>query len=239
MTARFSFTDSGEATPVAAARPRREAQGASTASLPEAATFCHATLEVAFSPLPLADVFVPEHYEANYAYPLVVWLTAQGNPASDARRLTRSLSERNYFGAALPLGEPETLENRLVQRMADLRRQFHLHSERVFVAGCGEFGSAALQLGLAHPEWFGGMIALDAWMPEVKRRFPQYQALRGKRVFLAATEGDPTASTAVRATQRMLWTAGMAVTARSSDSSPEGEAGLFRAIDRWLIEGLD
>src|SRR5580698_11026646 len=46
-------------------------------------------------------VFVPENYEPNYAYPLVVWLHDAGRSERDIVDVLPHISMRNYLGLAL------------------------------------------------------------------------------------------------------------------------------------------
>ena len=47
-------------------------------------------------------VFVPENYEPNYAYPLVVWLHDAGRSERDIVDVLPHISMRNYFGPGPP-----------------------------------------------------------------------------------------------------------------------------------------
>src|SRR5258707_2565861 len=48
------------------------------------------------------EVYVPENYEPNYAYPLIVWLSPSTGAAIRLRQLMPVISDRNYFGVSLP-----------------------------------------------------------------------------------------------------------------------------------------
>jgi hypothetical protein len=55
-------------------------------------------------------VFAPLHYEPNYAYPLVVWLHAEGTDEQDLSRVIPRISMRNYVAVA-PRDESTSLKN--------------------------------------------------------------------------------------------------------------------------------
>ena len=46
-------------------------------------------------------IHLPEHYEAGYAYPLVVWFHGDGSSEAEVAEVMPSISERNYLGLAL------------------------------------------------------------------------------------------------------------------------------------------
>jgi len=46
------------------------------------------------------SLFAPLHYEANYAYPLIVWLHGPGEDEHQLRRIMPSISLRNYVAVA-------------------------------------------------------------------------------------------------------------------------------------------
>jgi phospholipase/carboxylesterase len=46
------------------------------------------------------SLFAPQHYEPNYAYPLIVWLHGPGEDEHQLRRIMPSISLRNYVAVA-------------------------------------------------------------------------------------------------------------------------------------------
>ena len=46
------------------------------------------------------SVFMPLHYEKNYAYPLIVWLHANGHNERQLAQIMQLVSMRNYVGVA-------------------------------------------------------------------------------------------------------------------------------------------
>lgn len=190
------------------------------------------------APTKVAELFVPDHYEKNYAYPLIVWLGTELSPSGGIRSLMRRISDRNIVGASVHPAADERIEDRLVSAIASVRKQYHIHSERIFLAGVGEYAAQALRLGLARPEWFGGVIAISPQLTKQKRMLSQFPALQGKRVFLATTGDDPEELGNLLGTQRLLWSAGMSVRACQSASGEELDRGILREIDRWVIESI-
>lgn len=186
------------------------------------------------------EVFVPDHYERNYAYPLIVWLLPADAPKGQLQRLMRQLSDRSYFGMALRCEGSDLPEARLHDMVACLRRRWHLHTERVILAGHNECAAMALSWGLSRPEWFGGVIALS---PEFKTRsglLSRFDKLRGKRVFLGSCARDAGQSDRqIDSLHRLLWSAGLSVGGCQSESHDATDGGILRAVDHWLISGID
>jgi phospholipase/carboxylesterase len=186
------------------------------------------------------EVFIPDHYESNYAYPLMVWLQTTTWPRGGFERLMRMVSERNYFGVALPVVDPDRVEEQLQATFARLRRRYHLHTERVFLVGIGEAGTQALATGLGQPDWFGGIAAISSPWPTASRLLARYDELRGKRVLLGVDDRDDGALVCgVELAQKLLWTAGMHVTTVSCSNGGKTCPGLFRELDRWVMQSVE
>ena len=47
------------------------------------------------------SVHLPEHYEARYAYPLVVWFHGDGSSEAELSTVMPNISDRNFIGLAL------------------------------------------------------------------------------------------------------------------------------------------
>jgi phospholipase/carboxylesterase len=185
-------------------------------------------------------VFVPDHYEPNYAYPLLVWIQTTPWPRGGLERMMRMVSDRNYFGVAVPVADPERLEEQLAETFARLRRQYHLHTERVHLIGVGEGGTQALQSALNRPGWFGGVAAISSQWPAGSRMLARYDELRGKRVLFALDETDPPELIAgVQNAGRLLWTAGLQVTTVCTSGGTEPCIELLREINRWVMQGIE
>ena len=199
--------------------------------------------------------FVPTGYEPNYPYPLIVMLHGQGGNERQALRLAPEISRRNYICIALrgtqPLGPcsdgepgfgwgPDSLcdnavEDYVFRAIAQTRRRFHIHSERVFLAGMWEGATLAYRLGLAFPEKFGGVIGLNGRFPV--RGCPLYRHgdLRQVRVFM----GHGTANVNVpvsmaRRDFRLLYTAGLRVKFSAYMTTARLHADMLRDVDHWI-----
>lgn len=220
------------------------------------------------------DVSIPEGYEPKYAYPLLVWLTEAPIPAVEFQQLMSQISDRNYLGLQLCIGEElpalpamgaalddvgglgfletagnaadepvaaaaASLESRLQAAVARMRRDYHVHTERVYLAGFGAAGTVALHLGLRHPDWFGGICAFAAPFPKVSRPLAHFRHLKQKRVFLGAGIRDEnTPARDVVRSSLLLQSAGLRVCTRVYDAGHELVPSTFSDINRWLMQGV-
>lgn len=202
-------------------------------------------------------ILLPEPYEPNYAYPLVVWFHDAGGSERELPRVMSRISTQNYIGLSLrgPLACGETLSagfrwptdgSDLDGLLADLRavvgtvrREWHVHSERIVLAGHGEGAALALRLLLARPEWFFGAVALSARLPKSHAAPGAFRELHGKPVLLGVGVQDPRASVGdVVTTGRVLNAAGLKVATRVFDGACDLTPELGREVDRWIMDEL-
>ena len=202
-------------------------------------------------------VYVPEDYEANYAYPLIVWLHGTGGSERDLLSVMPKISTKNYFGVAfrgtLPSNDVlrggfrwaqsrqifEDFKHELHETVCQLRREYHIHSERIYPVGFDDGATLALQLLLDRPEWFGGAIALGGRFPNMKHPLVRYRQLHGKRFLMGTGSRDWVCSVAemIRAS-RLLHAAGMHVSTRSDHAAHEVTPNMLRHVNHWLMEGI-
>lgn len=195
------------------------------------------------------SLFIPEHYTPKYAYPLMVWLTDDERPG-DLAELMPDVSTRNFFGMACPIprataprsgtaASAELLEH-VKQSVLDVRRRFHIHSERIYLAGIDAGASWALDVVLRKPEWFGGAVVLGGRVPStsMKDAIQQFGNLQGKRVLLGSTpKCDAANSSEMKAAGQLLHSAGMHVETHEFDAA-QGEARMLSQVNRWLMDGI-
>jgi phospholipase/carboxylesterase len=207
-------------------------------------------------------VFVPENYEPNYAYPLVVWLHDAGRSERDIVHVLPHISMRNYLGLALrgtapanprAQGDDEAsagygwsrsqrmrlvFEDELHASVRRLRQDFHVHTERIFLAGAGDGGTLAWEIFLARPEWFAGLAVFGGRFPYRRRPLRRYRELRGKHVFLAANSLDPAGLNRTEQLGRLLYSAGLEVSVRSHLPGRRWPRSLYRHVDHWIMQAI-
>src|SRR5262245_33938287 len=130
-------------------------------------------------PLPIRT-FAPAGYEPRYPYPLIVFLHGEGGNEEQILRLAPRISRRNYVAIGLrgPVnlgpnrkgslryswGDPSQLpfiEDYILQAIRQTRLHYHIHSERIMLAGFAEGATLAYRLGLEFPDNISGIIALN------------------------------------------------------------------------------
>jgi phospholipase/carboxylesterase len=201
--------------------------------------------------------FLPTGYEPNYPYPLLVFFHGHGGSEEQILRLAPRVSRRNYICISLrgpellgqrpdghlgytwgADGHPDTqIEDYVLQAIEQTRRRYHIHSERIYLAGFCEGAAVAYRLGLLFPERFGGVISLNGLLPRRGAplfRFPEVRELRvlighgiaNSYVPLALAQSD----------YRLFYAAGMAVRMHTYPANHRLHPDMLRDINRWVME---
>ena len=205
--------------------------------------------------------FLPAGYEPRYAYPLVVLFHGAGDSEEQVLKLAPKLSRRNYIAIGLrgPQELPATddgrpafgwgadgswdgaVEDYLMKAVDQTRRTYHVHSERVYLAGVGEGATAAYRAGLALPGRVAGVVALNGSMPRPAGA-PLFTlpAARQMRVLIAhgTKNADVPYSTAQR-DYRLLYAAGADVKLVGYDTGGKLHADMFRDVNRWIMRTIN
>lgn len=142
------------------------------------------------------SVFTPDGYEPNYAYPLVVWFHDAGESDHVLRRVMPVMSDRNALGIALrgerlrrngfdwAAGRVTAREKALEGAVREFKREYHVHTERVVLAGRGTGAVAAAELFFHRPDWYGGLAMFAAPPEAVPVDLNRREELIGKPVLL-------------------------------------------------------
>jgi phospholipase/carboxylesterase len=204
-------------------------------------------------------LFAPLHYEAGYAYPLIVWLHGCGDDERQLRRVMPLVSMRNYAAVAprgirLPdqgggsrehYGWMQTEDHilRAEQRVFDgielASRQYNIHPQRVFLTGFDHGGTMAMRIAMSHPSRFAGVISLCGAFPTGRTPFGNLVTARRLGVFLASGRHSreyPAAS--VCEDLRLMHTAGLSITLRQYPCGQELTPQMLADMDRWIIEQI-
>lgn len=204
--------------------------------------------------------FLPTGYEPNYAYPLLVFFHGQGGNEEQVLRLAPRLSRRNYICIGLrgPFSAGERsdgrngyawgleasrcdamLEDYVFGAIEQTRRNYHVHSERIFLAGFCEGASVAYTLGLSFPEKFAGVISLNGAMPRggALLRLPEVRPLRVLIGHGIANAIVPL--TTARQNFRLLYTAGLSVRMNTYPATHRLHPDMLRDINRWVMDMMN
>jgi phospholipase/carboxylesterase len=201
--------------------------------------------------------FLPTGYEPKYPYPLLVFFHGHGGNEEQVLRLAPRLSRRNYiciglrgpqllglradgrtgYGWGLPGHFDTLLEEYVLRAVEQTRRQYHVHSERIYLAGFCEGASLAYRLGLMFPSKFGGLISLNGAMARHGGPLLRLSEVRQLRVLI----GHGIANAIVplsqaRADCRLLYTAGLSVRMHTYPTTHRLHPDMLRDVNRWIME---
>jgi len=157
--------------------------------------------------------FLPTGYEPNYPYPLVVLFHGHAGSDEQVLRFAPRISRRNYVCISLRgphsaganeegvpsfswgnEGENDSfIEEYMLRAVEQTRRSYHIHSERIYLAGMWEGASLAYRLGLSLPEKIAGIISLNGTMPRPSNGGPlfRFPDVRQLRVFIGHGVANP------------------------------------------------
>jgi phospholipase/carboxylesterase len=201
--------------------------------------------------------FLPTGYEPNYAYPLLVFFHGHGGNEERVLRLAPRLSRRNYICIGLRgtqlLGERKdgtlgytwgndgrsenVVEDYVFRAIEQTRRSYHVHSERIYLAGFCEGAPLAYRLGLNFPERFAGVISLNGSLPPSGSLLFRLPDIRLLRVFIGHGIANVTVPyTHARRDFRLLYTAGLNVQLHSYPTTHRLHPHMLRDINRWVME---
>ncbi len=198
--------------------------------------------------------FSPVHYEAGYAYPLIVWLHGPCSNEDELRQVMPLISMRNHVGVA-PRGTHriETVRgaygwshtpasiaeayDRVEESIASAQDRFNIHPERIFIAGYSEGGTMAHRLGLEHPERFAGAISLGGRVPRGSRVLRNIKRARQLPLLLSVSPTAENCSTEqVMDDVRFIHSAGLPLSVRLYPEGDDLTDTMFRDLNEWVME---
>lgn len=204
------------------------------------------------------SIYVPEHYEEGYAYPLLVWFHSDANDEDQLEDVMSSISPQNYIGLALRGNQIHEsagghrwdisslefgsvpLQDLLHVTTCRLRQAFHIHSERIFLAGSGCGADVALQMLIQRPEWFAGGILLDPTCKGDHLKADRLTGLRGKPVLVSVSRNCP-GDTLARSveTVRILRSACGNVNVELTERPVDPTSSEVRMLDHWMMNCIN
>jgi phospholipase/carboxylesterase len=208
---------------------------------------------------PCHSFFGPLHYEANYAYPLLVWLHPEGENENHLNLVMPQISMRNYVAVAprgtldVPAGDLSRSEACFTWRQTDdhsflaqqrilaaveaASRRFHVHHRRVFLAGAGNGGTMAFRVALRHPDKFAGALSLGGAFPLGAAPLARLVEARDLPLFIATGRQSMNyPESAVCKDLRLFHAAGMNITLRQYPGSRDISEMILSDVDRWMME---
>lgn len=205
--------------------------------------------------------FLPSDYQPRYPYPLVVLFHRHGGSEEQIGRLAPQLSRRNYIFLSLrgpqkvgsrPGGRPAfgwgedgdsdaALHDYLLSAVEQTRRTYHVHSERVYLAGVGEGAEVAYRVGLGLADRVAGVIALNGRIPRpAGKPLFRLSAVRDLPVLIAhgiANTAVPYAT--AQRDYRLLYAAGANVRLVGYPTNHKLHPNMLRDANRWIMGSVN
>lgn len=201
------------------------------------------------------SLFVPMHYEKNYAYPLVVWLHSDGQKSTQIQKVMTEASVRNFVGIApqSPIGnfeagyyweqEPETIDiahDSIISAIDCASMRFNISSQRIFIGGAGSGGTMAFRVALERPEIFAGVISIDGPVPDGQKPLRQWSESRNIPVFWAHNRSSNAFDQEQLCQQlRLLHIAGFSVNLRQYPNDECLKSKTLKDMNQWIMEMID
>lgn len=200
--------------------------------------------------------FLPTGYEPNYAYPLVVFFHGEGGSEEQTLKLAPRLSRRNFISIALRGlhaqdadhqgrirygwgcdGQFDSeIEDYVFRAVEQTRRNYHVHSERIYLAGICEGATVAYRLGLQHPDKFGGIVSLNGAMPRQDRPLLRLHEIRSMGVFIGHGIANAyTPLTFARQDRQLFYAAGLDVEFETYATTHKLHGDMLRDVNRWIV----
>lgn len=199
-------------------------------------------------------IYAPLHYEPGYAYPLLVWLHGRAESERELLEVIPRVSLRNYVAVA-PRGtltasrrRPcydwqqaedgiEEAESRILHGIAAIQERYHIHSERIFLVGCGNGGTMAIRVAWNHPEHFAGVATLGGSLPAEHCPLRRVNDLRRLPCLVATSRHSRTyPEDQVCRDLRLMHAAGCTVALRQYPGGDDLTARMLSDLNHWLME---
>lgn len=194
--------------------------------------------------------FRPSHYEPNYAYPLVVWLHGPGGSEENLAQVMPLTSLRNYVGVAVRGNcrwdhgyswdeSPEGIDgafDQVQQGIEAATARFHIHPQRIFLAGHRTGGTLALRLALRHPAGVAGAISISGRFP--RGLMPLRKLQQARQLPILLTHGRTSRRYTVDHVCRELalfHAAGMQVDLRQYPCGDELTTKMLSDLNAWIM----
>lgn len=198
-------------------------------------------------------LLAPLHYEPNYAYPLLVWLHGDGGDERQLARVMPHISMRNYVSAGVRgpalsrrsrgFGWDQSdelilaAEQRVLEAVDAASSKFHVHPQRIFLAGYDEGGTMAFRLALRHPRRFAGALSAGGAFPSGQMPLANLKSLREFPLFLAFCRDSQSYTTDDVCRELPLFhSAGLKVAIRQYPCGDELTTQMLHDMDVWIME---
>ena len=195
--------------------------------------------------------FMPLHYERNYAYPLVVWLHGRSGDERQLHRVLPLMSMRNYAAVGIAGTERcgrgwdwsqddlavQAAEQRVLDAVNEARERFHVHSDRIFLAGYESGGTMAMRLAMRRPQLFAGAASIGGPFPQARKILSNIQHVRKYPLWIAVRRDSAEYPVQTVCDELKLYhSAAMQVMLRQYPCGDELTTKMLSDLNDWLME---
>jgi phospholipase/carboxylesterase len=197
--------------------------------------------------------FLPTGYERRYPYPLLVLFHPHGSTEERVLRMLPKASRRNFLGVSVrgsraverPDGRPgfgwatdgAELADDVLRAVEMTRRNYHVHTERVYLVGVQDGAAAAYRAAFALGGQVAGVAALNGAAAAVPGE-PLFRLdrVRGLRVMIAHGVNNRQVPLGLACYDKArFFAAGADVTLGQYPTDHRVHAHMLRDLNRWVI----
>jgi phospholipase/carboxylesterase len=116
------------------------------------------------------------------------------------------------------------------------REQFHVHPERIFLAGYSAGGTLAMRLAMEYPQLVAGAISLAGPVPRGNRLLKRFSDARKQPLMLAVSPGKQYGLDSVMNDLRLLHSAGFSLALRLYPEGDDLTTTMMSDANRWIMD---
>ena len=152
-------------------------------------------------------LFVPEHYEPGYDYPLVVWLHSDASCELELDNVMMALSSRNYLAVAPRANlkchgsgrrfrwgatndDCAVAVDLVWDSVQAVASRLSVNTNKIFLAGFGAGATMAQWIGLKFARQIAGVVSLSGAFPKTPRVLSNWKRARGLPILFAQRMGS-------------------------------------------------
>lgn len=200
-----------------------------------------------------SNLFIPMHYEKNYAYPLIVFLHDHHQNESQIQRVMPDIDCRNYAAISIrswgKLNSAEAWPQEefaiehahasLTNAIAKASGRLNINPGKIFLVGCGAGATMALRLAFEFPGELAGVAALNGALPEAGTPLSRLTFAREIPIYWAHfRNSDVFPEDQLCQGVSLLHTAGFNMTMRQYPVDETGCRQVYSDLNHWLMENV-
>ena len=126
-----------------------------------------------------------------------------------------------------------TFEQRIFDCIAVAQERCCIADHRIFIAGFGTGGTAALQLAMLYPECFAGAAAFGSEIPVENGIYPSWQAIQPLSLLLGIGKSIPDHACRM---MELCYTAGLKADVREYPDTGYLTSEMLQDLNRWMMQ---